>query len=177
MRIIQSDDEAFTMLYEQYHDSIYTVALRYIKDPDAAQDIVQHVFLRLWENRASLSVNLNLRNYLITMAVNKIKNYIRDNNVAVRGNYEWAQMRLSNTNILEKLHFEGQVTDLMNAIKQLPDQRREICLLKLNDLTNQEIADKMGLTIQTVKNHYSLALKQLKDLLVQPQKIRKFRLA
>jgi len=177
MRIIQGDDEAFTILFQKYREPIYTIALRYIKDPDVAQDIVQHVFLRVWENRDHLSVDLNLRNYLITTAVNKIKNYVRDNNVAVRGNYEWAQMRLSDTNILDKLHFEGQVTDLMNAIKQLPDQRREICLLKLNDLSNQEIADKMGITIQTVKNHYSLALKQLKESLTTQQKITKIHLA
>ena len=161
----KGNERAFTTIYERYHKLLYVVAFKYLKDNDTAKDAVQQVFLKLWESRTLLSIQINLRNYLYTMLKNYLLNEIRNNYTALEKNYELAQETIEYENeILEKLEEKEMNEQLYRAIGDLPEQKKTVCLYKLEKgLSNQEIAEKMQISIPTVKAHYSQAIKLLRE--------------
>jgi len=138
-----------------------------------AKDAIQHVFMQLWECKEDLALDTNLKNLLFTMTKNHLINVIRHNNLVIQKNYEWAQMRDSNDTWLEKMKGEGKLQQLEVCIDTLPEQKRRILHYKLDDqLSNQEIAETMGLSVQTVKNQYTSALKLLREKMTDGDSIR-----
>lgn len=162
--IEQGDEGAFTQAYERYHKLLYVLAYRYLMNAAMAEDVVQHVFTRLWEFRSELRVGISLKNYLFTMTKNHVLNLIRNENSAVAKNYEMAQSAPAyEDNLVENLEKKEMMSSFYKALDMLPSQKREICLMKVEEeLTNQEIAERMNLSINTIKTHYSEALKLLR---------------
>ena len=161
----KGNERAFTAIYERYHKLLYVLAYKYLKDNDTAKDAVQQIFLKLWESRSLFSIHINLRNYLYTMLKNHLLNEIRNNYTALEKNYEPAQETIEYENeILSKLEEKEMTEQLYRAIDSLPEQKKAVCLYKLKDsLSNQEIAEKMQISIPTVKTHYSQAIKLLRE--------------
>lgn len=163
-RIEQGDEEAFTQIYNKYHKLLYVLSYRYLMNAEMAEDAVQHIFTRLWEFRSELRVGVSLKNFLFTMTKNHILNIIRNENSALAKNYEMAQAAPGvDDNLIENLEKKELMSLFYKALDKLPPQKRDICLMKVRDeLTNQEIADKLKLSINTIKTHYSDALKLLR---------------
>lgn len=157
--------QAFTITYERYHKMLYALAYKYIKDADTAKDAVQYVFVKLWENHASLLITINLKNYLYTMTRNYILNYIRNENSAIVHNYQMLQESDDyEDNLIEIIEKKELMEFFYKAMELLPQQKRAICLYKIdNKLSNQEIAEEMNLSIATVKTHYAQAIKLLRN--------------
>ena len=156
--IEQGDEGAFTQAYERYHKLLYVLAYRYLMSSDMAEDVVQHVFSRLWEFRSELRVGISLKNYLFTMTKNHVLNLIRNENSAIAKNYEMAQAASPyEDNLIEKLEKKELMSSFYKAVDMLPAQKRDICLMKV-----QEIAERMNLSVNTIKTHYSEALKLLR---------------
>lgn len=163
-RVEQGDVEAFTAVYNKYHKLLYVLAYRYLMNAAMAEDAVQHVFTRFWEYRTELRVGISLRNYLITMTKNHILNVIRNENTALAKNYEIAQSAPAyEDTLIETLEKKEMMSLFYQAVDMLPPQKRDICLMKVQEeLSNQEIADRLKLSINTIKTHYSEALKLLR---------------
>lgn len=161
----KGNERAFTAIYERYHKLLFVLAYKYLKDNDSAKDAVQQIFLKLWESRSLFSININLRNYLYTMLKNHLLNEIRNNYTALEKNYELAQEAIEYENeILSKLEEKEMTEQLYRAINDLPEQKKVVCLYKLRDsLSNMEIAEKMQISVPTVKTHYSQAIKLLRE--------------
>ncbi|WP_288205328.1 RNA polymerase sigma-70 factor [uncultured Parabacteroides sp.] len=161
----RSNENAFTVIYNRYNRLLYVLAYKYLKDKDVAKDIVQQIFLKLWEIRETLIINVNLKNYLHTMLKNYTLNEIRNNLTALEKNYEMAQSPIEYENeILSRLEEKEQMIALYHAINGLPEQKKIVCLYKLQgNLSNQEIAKKMQISIPTVKTHYAQAIKILRN--------------
>lgn len=162
--IEKGDKGAFTQAYDRYHKLLYVLAYRYLMNADMAEDVVQHVFARLWEFRSELHVGISLKNYLFTMTKNHVLNLIRNENSAISKNYEIAQSApVYEDNLIENLEKKELMASFYKAVDMLPPQKRSICLMKVKEeLTNQEIAERMNLSVNTVKTHYSEALKMLR---------------
>jgi len=156
--------DAFTTIYERYHKLLYVLAYKYLKNKMAAEDAVQQVFIKLWEARSVLAIHINLRNYLYTMMKNYILNEIRNNLTALEKNYELAQSSpLYEDDFINRMEDAHMMDYFYQAIEQLPEQKKQVCLYKLKgNLTNQEIADKMNISVPTVKTHYAQAIKLLR---------------
>lgn len=163
--IQQNNEKAFASIYSRYHKLLYVLAYKYLKDKELSKDAVQHVFLKLWESRSLLSIQVNLKNYLYTMLKNHVLNEIRNNLTALEKIYELSQETVEyEEKILERLEEKELSDQLYRAIDQLPEQKKLVCLYKLKEnLSNQEIADKMGISVPTVKTHYSQAIKMLRE--------------
>ena len=161
----KGNERAFTAIYERYHKLLFVVAYKYLKDNDSAKDAVQQIFLKLWESRTLFSISINLINYLYTILKNHLLNAIRNNYTALEKNYELAQEAIEYENeILSKLEEKEMTEQLYRAINDLPEQKKAVCLYKLRDnLSNLEIAEKMQISIPTVKTHYSQAIKLLRE--------------
>lgn len=165
--IRQGDKKAFTLLYRKYCRYLYALAYKYLKDTDTAQDAVQQVFLKIWEYRDNLRIEINLKNYLYTMTKNYILNYFRYNKEAVMLSYAEAQISQAEEYNIQDIIEQAELTlHLKQAIDHLPPQKRDICLLKVKEnITNNEIAERMGLSVNTVKSHYTTAIKLLRNYL------------
>lgn len=163
-KVERGDVEAFTAVYNKYHKLLYALAYRYLMSSAMAEDAVQHVFTRFWEFRSELRVGISLRNYLITMTKNHILNVIRNENTALTKNYEIAQGTPAyEDTLVDSLEKKELMSIFYKAVDMLPPQKREICLMKVREeLSNQEIADRLKLSINTIKTHYSDALKLLR---------------
>ena len=170
--IKEGDKRAFTEVYYKYNKLLYALSYRYLMEQDQAKDVVQYVFVRLWESRLEFDIHTSLKNFLFTMAKNYVLNMIRNENAALTKNYEIVQQRSEfEDDLIEKLERKELIELLYKALGTLPKQKRDICLLKLKgELTNQEIADRLQLSVNTIKTHYSESLKilrmELKKILI-----------
>ena len=162
--IQKSNKEAFTLVYNRYHKQLYLLAYTYLKDRDMSEDAIQHVFSKLWEFRKDIKIKVSLKNFLYTITKNYILNQIRDNNTAIKKNYELALSTDSYEDNLFDIIEQKELTMLFRkALEMLPQQKRQVCLLKMEgELSNQEIADKMQISINTVKTHYAQSIKLLR---------------
>lgn len=165
----QGDGQAFKLVYEKYHKQLYVLAYRYLMDRERAEDAVQNVFAKLWEYRDRLNIGISLRNFLFTMTKNHVLNVIRDENAALEKQYELAQRIAEyDDDLVEKLEKQERMSLFYDAVEKLPPQKRQICKLKVEEeLSNKEIAQRMGLSVNTIKTHYAEALKAIRRALAE----------
>lgn len=167
--IQKGNKKAFTVVYNRYNKLLYTLAYRYLVDQSMAEDAVQYVFVKLWESHGRLDVLVSLKNYLYTMTKNYVLNQIRNQNSAVLHNYKIYQssnLEDYEDGISKAMEDEEMLERLYSAVYSLPEQKKQVTLLKLEGkFSNQEIADKMNISVNTVKTHYAQTLKMLKGSL------------
>lgn len=165
--IRENNRMAFTIIYDKYHRKIYAFVYKYVRNHAAAEDIVQHTFLKLWEIRKKLNPHLSLGGYLFNIAKNHTLNVIRNYNARAVKNAEYYR----NIDETEELRInETGATDMLamldKAIEKLPSQRKAICRMKISEgLSNQQIADQLGISVNTVKNQYNSSIKQLRTIM------------
>ena len=153
-------EQALKALYEEYYNYICSVVYKMTGDASLSEDIAQEVFVEVWRRRDTLDVNLSLRGYLRRVAVNKTLNHIR----AQKMNFEEEDVVLSvpsNENSSQKkLEAEDLQKVINDSIDSLPDKCRVIFgLSRFEELSYKEIADELGISIKTVENQISKALK------------------
>jgi RNA polymerase sigma-70 factor (ECF subfamily) len=159
------DRTAFSVIYQKYHAYLYQLALRYLKNVQMAEDAVQHVFVKLWEATENIEIDINLKNYLYTMTKNYILNQIRNHKEIISIHYANAQQEIPcNTEFLNRIE-ETQLSGILQkAINTLPPQKREVCKLRIEqNFENHQIAEKMGISVHTVKSHYQESIKMLRN--------------
>ncbi|MFD1770400.1 RNA polymerase sigma factor [Sphingobacterium suaedae] len=167
-RFIEGDERAFARVFRQYWKTVYALCFRYTECHSDAEDISQEVFKTLWEKREGLDIHTHFENYLVRATKNRMLNYFRgqqsrqQHEEAVAQQTELAQPLL-NTDFL--LRAEEQHGYLM---ARLPEKCREVYRLKYEEaLTNQAVADRMGISIKTVEYHLQQAKKALRTGLLQ----------
>ncbi len=163
-QFIEGDKNAINELYSQYSKRLYRFAFGYLKTESDAQDIVQEVFVRLWNNRDKLKKDSNIEAYIFTIAKNTIisvfrkkiseKEFLEDLKFKVVKNSSDTEVQVDYSILSEKVK---------STIDQLPPQRKKIYLLsKEKGLTNQKIADELNISVKTVEDHITKARKFLK---------------
>lgn len=155
---------AFAAVFDRYNRLLYTIAYRFLKSEEEAEDAVQHLFMKLWEQRETFSFESGIRSLLFTILKNYILNELRHRSLVFEKLYEISQQtNEEEDNFLIQFEHSELRKSLRIAIDKLPPQKQRICLLKIEyGLSNQEIADKMGITVPTVKSHYTQAIKTLR---------------
>lgn len=161
--IQQGNKVAFTHVYHKYSKMVYALGLRYLKDKELAQETVQYTFVKLWEIHKKIAITTSIKNYLYTIAKNYIINEIR-NNKSVIYNYKEKQQFVEDTSItVEK---EETLHEFYKAIERLPVRKKQVCLLKMEgQLSNEEIAETLNISVSTVKTHYAQSKALLKQQL------------
>ena len=150
-RLRNGDHVAFTVIYNKYRPLVRAVAMRYVRDLRAADDVVQHVFMRLWEARMFVRDEFDIRNFLYTMGRNRVLNILRDHMAAMTNNYKamQEQPQVSYSSELDEYDF---AEEFRRALCKLPERQREVCRLRLAcGLDTRETADRMGVSADTVK--------------------------
>ncbi|WP_234998092.1 RNA polymerase sigma factor [Parabacteroides sp. Marseille-P3160] len=156
--------ENFKEIYNAYFDPLCKYLNFYTKDQQTIEDIVQEVFLRLWENKEVIKVS-HFKGYLFRSARNKILNYHRDEINRYKILEEWFESQLiENQEEEERFQIEELIQTLLDAIAALPPQCRDIFLLSKSDnLTYKQIAEQKQISVKTVENQVGIALKKIRD--------------
>jgi RNA polymerase sigma-70 factor (ECF subfamily) len=160
--IAQDDRDAFEMIYHQYWDALYTAALRRLRNAAQAQDIVQEIFISLWERRTELQIN-NLSAYLQTAVRYRVYNYIARDAVP-EVFYEPFEAIAVHPVSADTMIIEKELLELADAyIAALPKKRQRIFNLYFEEnLTTREIASRLSISQKTVQNQLGIAMNGLR---------------
>lgn len=145
------------------YGSMYAVALRFTSSPAAAEDIVQDVILRFWENRAKYPSIESVQNYLFIMVRNGSLNYLRSKKREQARNIAAAPQERDDSNMLNTMIEEEVNTMVSAAISGLPEQSRRIMRLAFSGLDNKQIAKLLSIAPNTVKTLKYIAMKKLRE--------------
>ncbi len=161
------DKQAFASIYEKYHRQIYMIALKYLKDEELAEDIVQEIFIKLWTYRESLKEELSLKWFLLRSVHNLVLNTIRNKKTAILKHIEMGRSNVNAKNPgEEKLILSEYFQIAEKGISELSPARQNIFRMRSAQcLSNEEVATKLGLSINTVKFQFSQASKFLRNYL------------
>ena len=159
--IQQKDIETFERYYKEHYKSFFLMACKYIKDSAQAEEIVNDVFLKLWEDGDKMRIETSLKSYIYKAIINRSINALNKNNRELLLHADLNTISDESYELRQMEENELKIK-LYAAIDQLPDQCRKVFeLSRFEELKQQEIADKLGISIKTVKNHITIALKQL----------------
>lgn len=156
----QGNELAFTKLYNEYKNVVFSTALKITKSRILAEEVVQDVFLKIWQNHENLAEITNIENYLFIISRNHIfdmiKKIARDTSIVVDTNY-----KSTSTNDTEDAIKDDQYNIILNQIvDQLPPQQQKIYkMAKWDGLSHQKIGEDLGISTETVKKHMAQALK------------------
>ena len=149
------------MAYDKYHKQMYAFVYKYTRYGSAAEDIVQQAFLKLWETRSNLNPVSGLGGYLFTIAKNLTLNTLR----SYKSQTSYTPPLVSD-NFLPDLERRDMMDQLDKAIAQLSPQKIMVCRLKIDEgLSNAEIAERLNISVNTVKVLYYQAIQQLRKII------------
>jgi RNA polymerase sigma-19 factor, ECF subfamily len=162
-----NNQHAFEQLYERHWFELYQCGFAILHDKDAVKDIVQDVFVWLWENRTTLNVTY-VKAYLKAAVRFKVANYIRNGNIRDHVIDELTKIPVhtlaaTSEELIELKELQQVIHD---SILQLPDKCREVYRLSREEgLTNREIAERLGISVKTVEAQMTIALKRIRTRL------------
>ncbi len=156
---------AFDSLFEIYSPKLYGFALKYFKNEENAEELVQEVFVKVWENRQSLKSEHSFKSYLFTIALNQIRKYFNKKAVALR----YIESLQHNPEFLEQSStndYESVLSQIYLIIDRMPPRRREIFIKsKLEGKSAKEVAAELNISTGTVDNQVSEALRFIRSQL------------
>lgn len=159
-----SDEHALTQLYKAHWQPLFLSAYHILKDKKACEDIVQEIFLQLWLRRQTLDVRESLKTYLSTAVRYQVFHHIRkaSKKMVVQVSEEVLQAESSDKDLLRK-DLYGQVH---KVVEELPERCRLIYHLSREEqLTHKEIAHRLNISIKTVENQLTIALRRVRHYL------------
>ena len=163
-RFRRGDMDAFRKIYDSYSQALFRFANSYLKDSFEAEEIVQDVFLKVWEKREDVDVQKSLKSYLYRITVNKVFNELKHR--VVKQKYEKHAQNLDQVTgetPESSIQFQELNKKLDILLTKLPEQQRTIFIMsRWKGLTNAEIAEQLNLSIRTVENQIYRAAKFIK---------------
>jgi len=164
-----STEDEFEQVFRAYFKSLHAYACTITRDPVVGEEIVQNIFVKLWEKREEIEIRGNVSVYLYRAVHNESLNHLK--HLKVRAAYQTHTMRRHTLNDQEKASGKVMLGELEQkleaALRELPEQCRTIFQLsRYEDLKYREIADKLDLSIKTVENQMGKALRLLRLKLV-----------
>ena len=172
-QLAKGEDGAYRYLFEKYYNSLCHVALFYVGDPDVAENLAEDLFAFLWESRSALDIHSSLRAYLFTAIRHRSLNYLQTA-------YNTQTVPLSNESVVNLLAssdssplgllIEKELEEKIDScIGRLPQECRTVFTLsRIDQLSYEAIAKKIGISINTVRYHIKNALAILRKELIEP---------
>jgi RNA polymerase sigma-70 factor (ECF subfamily) len=167
LQMAEEDEAAFTALYRRYWEQLFVTAAKVLRGKEEASDVVQDVFLSLWNRRRELVITGSVAAYLQTSVRYKAIHYIEKN--IIRRDY-LALLTDTAVNIMPTPETQLQLKEvqavIQNIVTQMPPKMREVYQLsRQQHLTHNEIAARLGISAETVKKHIQHALQLIKTAL------------
>ncbi|HEX8609049.1 MAG TPA: RNA polymerase sigma-70 factor [Pedobacter sp.] len=165
----ESNSHAYTEIFERYNSLLLRHAFKLLSKEDDTYDVVQDVFLNLWQRRAEFTINSSLSAYLFTAVKNRIFKLFAHKEVVIRYERSLSAFMVEGYDIVEEGLMEKELSDLIKKeIDALPTRMREVFLLnKTEELSYKEIAQRLNISDQTAKQQVYKAIKILKPKIDQ----------
>ena len=165
----RGDDLAFKQLFEQYYSLMCSVAYEYVDDYFVSRTVAEDVILNIWNKKESLEIKSSLKQYLLTSTRYKSIDYLRQNSKnknfvdideVINSN---DRCFLSDDDLFERIITEELDLKIKNIINNMPEECRTVFVLsRYEGLRNNEIAEKLNISINTVKYHIKNSLNRLR---------------
>jgi len=161
-RLKKNDITAFKILYQKFHAAIYTNSFKLVRDTVVAEDIVQEVFISLWENRKKLDSTQEIAGWLFVVSHNKSASYLKRNLLSLLAQKKMI-LPVADTPYAGEAVVNAQVEVLKKAIEQLSPQKRKVFeLCKLQRRTYEQVAIELKLSKHTVKEYLTGSVGSIK---------------
>ena len=160
----KDDHDSFQKLFDYYGQILYQFSFSYLKSKEAAEEVVQEVFIKIWDNRNKIRTDTSFKSYLFTIALNSIRKQF---------NKQSRQNKLEHDILLELSSNEEEFDDnpdyqmlldkLDEFIQLMPEKRRQVFIKKkIEGKSLKEISDELSITTKTVEYHITEGMKYLK---------------
>jgi RNA polymerase sigma-70 factor (ECF subfamily) len=164
-RFKKGDHTAFETIFERYSKQLYQFSFSYLKSEEAAEDIVQEVFIKIWNNRRELKTDTSFQSYLFTITLNSIRKYF---NQLSRLNTLKHDILFDSTGLKpdfdDRSDYQFILDKMEELIRQMPEKRREVFVKKkIEEKSLKEISEELNITTKTVEYHITEAMKFLKS--------------
>lgn len=168
MKEVITDTHVLAGYFNEYFEVLHRYAYTILKDNDEAKDVVQIIFMQLWEKRDVLVIKQSVKAYLYSATHNHCLNRIKSQQTRQRyydqfaTNEEW-----TTTASEDQLHFRELKKEVLSAMETLPEKCREIFYKsRFEEKTYPEIAQELGISLKTVEGQMGKALRILRSLLL-----------
>ena len=171
-KLINDDQDAFTILFTRYYEDLVRFSFGITHHSDTSEEIVQEVFLRLWENRSKLEIHSSLRSFLLKSVQNKSIDSLRHISITNKYIATVIEHPVLLENDTENYILYSELENHLNtALGKIPSQYAEIFRMsRMESMNYNEIADKLGISVRTVEVRMSKAIsflrEKLKDFLI-----------
>ena len=163
-QIKQGDIRAYELLFKTYYQALCNFANTYLNNIDESEDLVQEVFVKIWDKRNELNVTTSIKSYLFQAVKNSCFNHLKHQKVQRKHKENLFHQSESSIDTTDQIEVKQLSLRIEEAIEKMPDKRREIFFLSRHEgLKYQEIADKLNISVKTVETQMGLALKYLRN--------------
>lgn len=160
----KGDPEAFEALFIKYSKRLFAFSNKYLRSKELSEELVQSVFLKVWENRFRINKESSFQSFLFTIAYNDICNQFKK----IQNEKKYVEKLSSELspmfNIDQRIDYQSVLEQVNSLIQQLPEIQRQVFLKSRRDgLSSKEIAKELRIAPGTVDNYISASLKFLKS--------------
>ncbi len=168
-RIRQGDKGQFESLFRSSYVSLVRYAKTIVKDHDTAEEIVQDLFFRLWQDKEKIKIESSLNGYLFRAVHNRCLHWIEHNRVVEKHVKEMILMEAENPETpAEIIHYKELQLKIAGILERLPEKcGRIFCMNRYEGLKYAEIAEKLSVSVKTVEANMGRALKEFRKALIE----------
>lgn len=163
---IEINEKILKQLFDLYADSLTEFLSYYTRNHDQIEDVIQEIFIRLWEDRAELNI-FYIKTYLFKAARNLMLNSLRNEQNRLNLLGQWANELITESEAQDCINMKEFESLYIKAVESLPSKCKEIYKLnKENKITYKQIAELRSLSEKTVENQMSIAIKKIKEFIL-----------
>lgn len=161
-RLKLDDEMALSAIYKRYWQLLYTSAYHVLKDKQACEDIIQELFIKLWNNRYNIHITTSLKAYLYASIRYEVYRQIRTG-TAREDIYDDALQLIHTPADYDNIEYKELTARVSSVVETLPEKCREVYKLSREEcLSHKQIASQLNISTKTVENHLTKALRQLR---------------
>ena len=163
-QVSEGNESAYTLVFNHYSKQVFDAAMLYLKDTLAAREVVQEVFLKVWLKREAMPGIHDFKDYLFVLTRNHIYDSFKKQAVRMKA-YEYIhQHQQAAVNDTDHRLQDRQYEHLLHeAISSLPPERKKVYIARREGFSNEEISNRLNISIHTVKKQLQLAMQTMKS--------------
>ncbi|WP_165688791.1 RNA polymerase sigma factor [Flavobacterium sp. A45] len=163
-RLRNGDKQALTELYNEFWQLLFVSSYNVIKDKELCEDIIQDIFMNIWNNREKLEINISLKGYLYACARYQVFNQFKKNKNKVHVEFlDDLDKRFQHSTPETQMMHEELVQQISSIIETLPEKCQLVYKLSRDEqLSHKEIAARLDISTKTVENHITKALQVIR---------------
>ena len=163
--LIKGEEAAFEKIYKSYFALLRNYSASIVGDSDAAYEIIQNIFVALWENRKNLDREKSLRNYLLRSAHNNSLRYLKTQSLHLQHqeNLKKEKSEEEQENVIRHEEYPDPEQQLSALLNELPERSRQVVIMShIENKKSADIARELGISVRTVETILYQAMKKLR---------------